>query len=110
MKWNLITSPGQLDLIDENSKNSTILILKHSTRCSISAAALGRLERQWKDEAPLVPYFLDLLKHRDISDQIASRYGVTHKSPQVLVIRNGKCVFSQSHMDISFQEILDHAA
>lgn len=110
MKWNLITSLDELDAINEASETAAILILKHSTRCSISAAALGRLERQWKDDASLKPYLLDLLKYRNISDELAKRYGITHESPQVLVIKNGQCVFSQSHMEINPQELLAHAS
>jgi bacillithiol system protein YtxJ len=85
------------------------MLFKHSTRCSISDAALGRFERKWKDENSTLikPFYLDLIAHRDISNAIAARYDVMHESPQALVILNGKCIFSQTHMSISLDEILD---
>ena len=65
------------------------------------------LERELKIEEDQDLYFLDLLVHRDISNAIADRYGVAHESPQVLVIRNGRCIHTASHMAIAEQEVLD---
>ncbi|MBI2721031.1 MAG: bacillithiol system redox-active protein YtxJ [Bacteroidetes bacterium] len=109
MNWNKLTDIKQLDQIDAESKEQKILILKHSTRCSISAASLNRLERKWKEDnaKQLKPYFLDLLNHRDISDAIAARYKVEHHSPQTLVISDGKCIFTQSHSEITLQDALE---
>lgn len=87
----------------------SVLIFKHSTRCSISAMAKNRLERSWDIGPGKVPFFfLDLLKHRDISDRIASMYGVQHESPQVLLIKNGKCIYHASHNAISADAIREH--
>lgn len=108
MNWNQLTSKQQLDLIDEESKQTPVLLFKHSTRCSISSTALSRLERKWQetDGQKLKPYYLDLLQHRDVSNFIASHYGVEHQSPQALIIRNGKCVYSATHLDIFYEEII----
>src|SRR5688572_17383160 len=109
MDWNYLTDTGQLDTIDEESKRQAVFIYKHSTRCNICSTTLARLERKWDsgDAAKLKPYYLDLLKHREVSDAIAERYGVEHESPQALVIRNGKCVYSQTHMEISYEEMME---
>jgi bacillithiol system protein YtxJ len=48
---------------------------------------------------------LDLLNHRDLSNEIASRYNVMHQSPQIVVIRNGKAVFNESHDSISAEDL-----
>ena len=108
MNWNTLTSIQDLDKIDAESQHEKIMILKHSIRCSISDAALGRLNRKWKDEdAQIVkPYYLDLITHRDVSNAIAERYHIRHESPQILVISNGQCIFSQTHMSINLDEIL----
>ncbi len=108
MKWNQLTDINQLAIIDRESSAQKILILKHSTRCSISSAALARLERKWKDENSevLKPYYLDLLAHRDISNAIAERYNIMHESPQALIIENGKCIFSQTHMEINADDLM----
>ncbi len=107
MNWNYLEHPEQLNDIVTESADNTILIFKHSTRCNISRATLDRLERNWKDaEVPNVkPYFLDLLSHRNISNAIAEQFHVEHESPQVLIIRNGKSVYDNSHYGIDFTEI-----
>lgn len=111
MNWNQLNNIEQLDTIDEESKHKKIMILKHSTRCSISDAALARLNRKWKDgnDAIVKPYYLDLLAHRNISNAIAERYQVYHESPQALIISQGKCVFSQTHMSIDLDELMNVA-
>ncbi|WP_460910468.1 bacillithiol system redox-active protein YtxJ [Spirosoma areae] len=102
MNWNRLTSDTQLDVIKEESARQPILIFKHSTSCSISAMALSRMERNWSDQLGVKPYYLDLIANRLISNKIEYVFGVEHESPQVLLIRNGKCVYDASHMSISF--------
>lgn len=105
MNWNKLTDETQLATIKEESAQHPVLIFKHSTTCSISAMAYSRMERNWKDTAGIKPYYLDLLRFRSISNQIASEFGVEHESPQVLLIQNGECVYDASHMGISFQAL-----
>ena len=110
MNWNKLESIDQLKRIDEESKSEKILLFKHSTRCSISSTALDRLERNWKDEDSLriKPFYLDLLQHRDVSNEIASHYHITHQSPQILIISEGKCIYNASHLDITVKDIMQH--
>lgn len=115
MNWQPLTDLAQLDTIDAASAERPILLFKHSTRCNISSAALSRLERAWTeaDDALHTAYHLDLLRHRDVSNAIAQRYRVEHASPQVLVIRHGRCVYHESHFGISYGDVmqaLKHAA
>jgi bacillithiol system protein YtxJ len=102
MNWNKLNSDSQLAEIKEESENQPVLIFKHSTTCSISAMALSRMERNWNDQLGVKPYYLDLLANRAISNKIVTEFGVDHESPQVLLIRNGECVYDASHMSISF--------
>lgn len=105
MHWNPLEDIKQLDLIDEASAITPILIFKHSTRCSISSTALNRLERNWKpeDSKMLQPYFLDLLSYRSISNAIADRYAIAHESPQIIIIENGKAIYHASHTAIDYR-------
>ena len=111
MNWQKLTDIEQLDTIKQESLSVPVLIFKHSTRCSISATTLSRLERNWDDEKSkgLKPYYLDLIAERPISNQIAKDFAVEHQSPQALLIKGGKCVFDTSHMSISFDELIRHA-
>ena len=110
MNWRELTSLDQLDEIGERSKPQPVLIFKHSTRCSISAASLNRLERKWDgDKAQnLEAYFLDLIAYRDISNETSAKFGIAHQSPQVLLIQNGECVYDNSHFGISFDELIEN--
>ena len=109
MNWRPLTELAQLDVIDAASAQKPVLIFKHSTSCSISSAAKDRLERAWKseDDAQHAVYYLDLLRHRSISDAIAVRYAVQHESPQVLVIEGGKCRYANSHFGITYKDVLE---
>jgi bacillithiol system protein YtxJ len=109
MTWNDITEETQLAEIQTASKTQPVLIFKHSTRCSISAMAKGRLERSMAPEGVLF-YFLDLIRYRTISNKIEELFHVHHESPQVLLIRNGSCVYDESHNGISMDEIVEQAA
>jgi bacillithiol system protein YtxJ len=105
MNWNKLTSESQLDAIKEESSQQPVLIFKHSTRCSISAMALSRMERNWSDAAGIKPYYLDLIADRPVSNRVAEVFGVSHESPQVLLIQNGACTYDASHMGISFDKL-----
>jgi len=66
--------------------------------------ALNRLERESAPEYTDF-YFLDLIRHRALSNEVAERFQVHHESPQILLIKNGECVYDESHQGISMQEI-----
>ena len=99
MNWIPLSSEEQLKVIIEKSATIPQVIFKHSTRCSTSSMVLHRLERS---DAPenMDFYFLDLLRYRDISNRIADNFQVYHQSPQILLIKNGECIYDESHMAI----------
>ena len=109
MNWKRLTDQVQLQGIREASRNaelSGIAIFKHSTRCSISSTAKARIERSWNfDETKLPIYYLDLLSYRHLSNQVAAEFDVRHESPQLLVIKNGECVYHASHFGIDPREV-----
>ena len=105
--WQQLTQADQLTDIARESHEQPVLIFKHSTTCSISAAAKSKLERQWADaglgDAKI--YYLDLLRFRPISGAIAETFGVRHESPQLLLIQDGECSYNASHMGIRLNEV-----
>jgi bacillithiol system protein YtxJ len=61
-----------------------------------------RFERHWPADLKTDNAFLlDLLNHRDISNEIAARYQIEHQSPQVLVIKNKQATYVANHNGIS---------
>lgn len=109
LDWVKIESIDDVENISSNEGEKTHLIFKHSTRCSISSMSLNRLEKKWDISASLVQAnFLDLIRYRDVSNFIANKFDVYHQSPQILLIKNGVCVFHCSHNEISVDAIKEH--
>lgn len=105
MNWISLDSINQLEDIKTHSK--PVLIFKHSTRCPVSSMAKRNLEL----EALLLPdnvqtYFLDLIKFRDLSNQVSELWKIKHESPQVLLIYNQECIYSSSHNEINIADIV----
>jgi bacillithiol system protein YtxJ len=105
INWIELTNLGQLNEIIDLSHEQPVAIFKHSTRCSISRMALKQFENEFDLEGSVTPYFLDLLNHRDISQEIATRFEVYHQSPQLLLIKEGKSIYDASHSDIDALEL-----
>ena len=108
MTWKELTDENQLEQIKTISSTTPQLIFKHSTRCSISSMAKSRLERS-KMPPGIDFYYLDLLRYRNISAKLATDFNVYHESPQVLLIKNGECIYDESHSGISMNEIEEQA-
>ena len=107
MDWKVLREEGELEQIIQRSQSRPQVIFKHSTRCSISSVAKNRLE---SSEAPPGAdfYYLDIFGYRSLSNKVAEVFGVHHESPQVLVIRDGVCVYDESHMGINMGEIQEY--
>lgn len=104
--WKTINSIQDLDAVLDASHEKPIILFKHSTTCSRSTYAKHRLESNYSISPNTAEfYYLDLLNHRDVSNSIASKLGVTHLSPQIILVKKGKAVFNTSHESISLKSI-----
>ncbi len=71
--------------------------------------ALKMLEMGWDDSLCKVDsYYLDLLNHRDVSNEIAEKLEIEHQSPQMLVLKGGEVLGVSNHSDISAEEVKKH--
>ncbi|MCK9403316.1 MAG: bacillithiol system redox-active protein YtxJ [Chitinophagaceae bacterium] len=104
MNWIPLTSEEQFQNIIEKSATVPQVIFKHSTRCGTSSMVLSRLEKA-NDPGGIDFNFLDLLAYRSISAKVAETCKVHHESPQILLIKNGECVYEESHMGITMEEL-----
>ena len=106
MMWIPLESVEKLQDIKQAAGYS--ILFKHSTRCSISLMAKKKFEHEW-DSLPTntTLYFLDMIKNRSISSAIADLFKVHHQSPQVLLIKDGECIYEASHGEISAEEAAD---
>lgn len=108
MHWIHLTSEDQIQNMIVRSQEKPQVIFKYSSRCYLSEIVFRRLQ---KDCCPkhIDFYFLDLIVHPHISQKVTEYFKVDHQSPQVLLIRDGECIFEESHSNITLEEIMEHA-
>ena len=104
MTWNYLDNNTSLSDLIAESYETPVLIFKHSTRCGVSSFVKNRFEDDW-DLNSVTPYYLDLVRHRRLSNEIAQTFDVRHESPQMLLIRNGECVLDASHMSVRVDRV-----
>ena len=109
MNWSVLQTEEQLSEIIKKSSDKPQVIFKHSTRCSISSMVKSRLE---KSEFPnaIDFHFLDLITYRSLSNKIAEDLKVYHESPQVLFVKDGECIYDESHMAIRMEDLTELVA
>ena len=99
--WSPLTESSQVDEIQEASYQQTQVIFKHSVSCGISSMARRRFEKTARDLGDRITFHLLLIQHhRELSNEIATRFKVWHESPQLLILRNGEVVTHASHWQI----------
>ncbi len=108
--WRSLTDLGQLNEIIDLSTEKPVVIFKHSTRCSISRMVLKQFENEFDFNEKVVSFLLDLIEYRNISNEIASRFGVQHQSPQIILICDGKAVYNASHESIEAAKLVKYLA
>ncbi len=109
LPWKQLISMEQLDAIVDESKTTPVAVFKHSTRCGISRMVLRQFENTYNVDANQMNlYYLDLLAHRNLSDEIGIRFQVFHQSPQLIVIKNGVAVAHASHQGINASELQEY--
>jgi bacillithiol system protein YtxJ len=110
--YKTLNKPDQLEELDTLSHTRPQLIFKHSTRCAVSSMAKRGLDRELlqANNTAFDIYYLDLISYREVSNQIATRYHVQHESPQLLLIKNGQCLFHASHDGVSLHDALEFLA
>ncbi len=109
MNWIQLTNTEAIKNLNEESiKNpeKSFVIFKHSTRCSTSLMALRMFESGWEKSIPA--YFINVVQSRPVSNEVANQYRVSHESPQVLVIKNGRCIYDVSHSSIDPYDVFQN--
>lgn len=95
-----ITESQAVDQLFTDSRSEPVLLFKHDPNCPISAAAYREMARL-SGPVPLI----DVEHEKEISAAIADRASVRHESPQVMVLRDGRAVWSASLFDISAEAV-----
>jgi bacillithiol system protein YtxJ len=84
-----------LDRFLAQSNGSPAIIFKHSNLCGISARAHAEMSRI---ERPVG--LVTVQQARDVSNEIETRTGVEHETPQVFIMRDRQVLWTASHGQI----------
>ena len=104
MEKNFVKLVGSeaLEELLNRSEEGPVVIFKHSTTCSVSAAAYDEM-RQFVGEVCLI----EVQRARELSKEVETKTGVRHETPQVIVIEKGKVVWNASHWKVTAQAVAD---
>jgi bacillithiol system protein YtxJ len=85
----------------------TVVIYKHSPRCSISRRTFVQMQ-DFAAQRPDIPVvMIDVVSQRELSDLIAQELKIRHKSPQAIVVKQGVAVWDASHFSIRAKVLSD---
>ena len=92
----------ELDRLLASSGSRPLLLFKHSYTCGISAEALDELVAHLNERPGAVDYAMVTVQtHRALSNEVAKKLGVRHETPQALLIRNGRVLWTASHFRVT---------
>jgi bacillithiol system protein YtxJ len=107
--WLILESEEDLRNLIEKSVEKPQIIFKDSVTCGISAHAKERLTEGFDlIDGKADFHYLDLLRYRSTSNLIAEVLEVTHRSPQIIVVKNREAVYTTSHHSINPATIASH--
>lgn len=98
-----LKSLADVDEVLALSASRPVLVFKHSTQCPRSARAY----QEWQQflaspaSAGVMSALVRVIEERPVSLALAERVGVTHQSPQALLIRDGRALWHASHEAIT---------
>ena len=109
---NLLTPLHDVESLDAaiaESSDRPVLLFKHSHYCGTSFEALDELQAHIENaQAGFATYkMITVQTHRPVSDAVAKRFGIRHETPQAILLRDGKAIWSASHFRITATQ-LDH--
>lgn len=95
-----VTDTEALDALFASSAEQPVILFKHDPYCPISARAHREMEHVAGDVA-----IIDVAHDDVVKRAITERTGIRHESPQVIVLRDGKAVWSASQFRIKADDV-----
>ena len=93
---------AELDAAIEESRHRPVLLFKHSRSCGVSCEALDELHAHVERAGGAATYkVVTVQSHRTVSDHVVTRLGIRHETPQAILLRDGRPVWSASHFRIT---------
>ena len=96
----------ELDALLAESQQRPLLLFKHSYTCGISAEALDEIVEHLNHESVDARYAMVTVQtHRELSNEVAARLGVRHQTPQAILVKDGRAIWTASHFRVNAGEI-----
>jgi bacillithiol system protein YtxJ len=101
-----LSTLSMLEAAIAESLERPVLLFKHSRYCGVSCEALDEV-RAWlgRGQSAASGKMITVQSNREVSDDAARRLGIRHETPQAIVLRDGRPVWSASHFRITSAEL-----
>lgn len=102
----VLHAAAELDAALAKSHEHPIVLFKHSATCPFSARA--------QEQVALAKHDTDVYVHvvqygKDLSDAIAEKTGVEHRSPQAIIVDKGEAVWHGWRDEITREALVERA-
>ncbi len=106
LDWNYPQTIENMDELITLSDEKAVVFYKHSYKCGLCHMIHDDFQSQWGDSIKGVELvFIEVNNHRELSDYLAQKTSIRHHSPQVIVLKKGKIVYTATHGAIKIKEI-----
>jgi bacillithiol system protein YtxJ len=103
---NELSTVEELERALSESTEHPVLLFKHSLTCPISSHAYQEFQTYLEAPDSRVGYNLITVQTaREVSGSAAEKLGVTHQSPQAILVHKGQSVWVASHYAITSDSI-----
>ena len=86
------------------------LLYKHSPRCGVSFDAVDEVHAFAAAHPELPVWQLDVVRQRPLSQELSRELGISHASPQVILLRGAHPVWHTSHQRITRTALAEQVA
>lgn len=105
---NVIETKEDMQEVFAQSYDERVLIVKISDTCPLSEGLYKELQKKAGSHKRLSQqiYLLVVQDAREISNEIAIKFGIIHETPQALLIENEDVFFYENHNRIDLERII----
>ena len=91
--------------IIEQSETQSVIIFKYSSECRSSFRLKSKLEKMLEEKTltPLI-YQVTVQTEPVLSKKIAELFKIKHETPQIIILKKGKVIYSAHHNSIKTEE------
>ncbi len=88
-------------------KENNIAVIFKAGGCRQTREALRKITPFFKKHPGIPAGKIDVVQHRDASAEATNLSGKKHESPQILLFRDGQCVYDANHWRIEGISLID---